>query len=179
MVDTLKGSDLANRKELRPGSIRILFAFDHWRRSVLLVAGDKSGKWKQWHKEAIPFCGTALCELSRRASERGEELMAGYVRWSEIREEMIARAGGEDAVKEDVRRIKAEAQGFKPAEARRARGFTQQQIADRMGVTKGRISQIEQGSISGQEVLARYAEALGGHLQQSIFFEDGDIIRVA
>lgn len=35
-----------------------------------------------------------------------------------------------------------------------------------MGVTKGRVSQIEQGKISGQDVLARYATALGGQLHQ-------------
>jgi DNA-binding XRE family transcriptional regulator len=105
--------------------------------------------------------------------------MKDYVEWSEIRAKAVDRAGGEAAFEEGKRQILAEAQGFRLAEARRARGLTQQQIADRMGVTKGRISQIEKGSISGQEVLARYAEALGGHLQQSIFFEDGDVLRIA
>ncbi|THV42286.1 helix-turn-helix domain-containing protein [Glycomyces buryatensis] len=105
--------------------------------------------------------------------------MKGYVRWSDIRSEAIERAGGAAAFEEGKRRILAEAQGFRLAELRRARGLTQLQIADRMGVTKGRVSQIEKGSISGQETLARYAEALGGHLSQSIFFEDGDVIRIA
>jgi hypothetical protein len=46
-------------KELRPPSterteIRILFVFDPWRSAVLLVAGDKSGRWKQWYRQAIP-----------------------------------------------------------------------------------------------------------------------------
>jgi hypothetical protein len=27
--------------------VRILFAFDPWRDSILLVAGDKSGRWTQ------------------------------------------------------------------------------------------------------------------------------------
>ena len=50
LVDRVKGSRLHNLKELRPGStgrteIRILFAFDPWRRAVLLVAGDKAGSW--------------------------------------------------------------------------------------------------------------------------------------
>jgi transcriptional regulator with XRE-family HTH domain len=48
-----------------------------------------------------------------------------------------------------------------------------------MGVTKGRVSQIEQGKISGLEVLARYAAALGGRLHQAIYFEDGDIAAIA
>jgi hypothetical protein len=48
-----------------------------------------------------------------------------------------------------------------------------------MGVTKGRVSQIEKGKVSGQEVLARYAVALGGRLHQAIYFEDGDIAAIA
>jgi len=31
-------------KELRSGTVRILLAFDPWRSSVLLVAGDKAGQ---------------------------------------------------------------------------------------------------------------------------------------
>ncbi|MFI5913751.1 transcriptional regulator [Dactylosporangium sp. NPDC051541] len=53
------------------------------------------------------------------------------------------------------------------------------QRADRMGVTKGRVSQIAQGQVSGQEVLARYAVALGGRLHQAIHFEDGDSTAIA
>jgi hypothetical protein len=47
------------------------------------------------------------------------------------------------------------------------------------GSYQGRTSQIEQGKISGQDVLARYAIALGGRLHQSIYFDDGDIAAIA
>lgn len=40
-------------------------------------------------------------------------------------------------------------------------GSTREQVAERMGSIKCRVSQIEQGLISGQEVLARYAPLLG------------------
>ncbi|WP_322778170.1 helix-turn-helix transcriptional regulator [Frankia sp. Cas4] len=69
--------------------------------------------------------------------------------------------------------------GHRLAEMRQVRGLTRQQVAERMGVTKGRISQIEQGSLSGQEVVARYAAALGGRLHQAIYFDDGDIAAIA
>ncbi|MGW4519310.1 helix-turn-helix domain-containing protein [Streptomyces sp. NPDC004393] len=69
--------------------------------------------------------------------------------------------------------------GHRLAEIRRGRGLTQEQVAERMGVTKGRVSQIEQGKISGQEVLARYAAALGGQLPQAIYFDNGDIAAIA
>ena len=55
LVDTIHGSTLANLNELRPGTTRILFAFDPWRSTILLVAGDKAGQWNDWYKTAIPL----------------------------------------------------------------------------------------------------------------------------
>lgn len=101
------------------------------------------------------------------------------MRWNDIRAEHVERAGGEGAVEAGKRELLAEVLGHRLAEVRRARNLTQQQVADRMGVTKGRVSQIEQGKVSGQEVLARYAAALGGRLHQAIYFDDGDIAAIA
>jgi hypothetical protein len=55
LVDTITGSSIANLKELRPGTVRILFVFDPWRSSILLVAGDKAGQWNAWYRHAIPL----------------------------------------------------------------------------------------------------------------------------
>ena len=55
LVDSIRGSTIANLKELRPGTVRILFCFDPWRSSILLVAGDKDGQWNKWYQEAIPL----------------------------------------------------------------------------------------------------------------------------
>lgn len=59
LVDRISGSRVHNLKELRPGSsgrseVRILFVFDPWRSAILLMGGDKSGRWKQWYQTAIP-----------------------------------------------------------------------------------------------------------------------------
>ncbi len=105
--------------------------------------------------------------------------MSGYVRWRDIRDGQVRRAGGEEAVEAGKRELLAEVIGHRLTEVRRSRGLTQQQVAERMGVTKGRVSQIERGKVSGQEVLARYAAALGGRLHQAIYFDDGDIAAIA
>lgn len=105
--------------------------------------------------------------------------MNSFVSWKDIRTEHVERAGGEAAVEAGKRELLAEVIGHRLAEVRRARAMTQQQIADKMGVTKGRVSQIEQGKIAGQDVLARYAAALGGRLHQAIYFDDGDIAAIA
>lgn len=69
-VDTISNSTIANLKELRPGTVRILFVFDPYRSAILLVAGDKSGKWNRWYDTAIP-----LAEERYKAylKERAEE----------------------------------------------------------------------------------------------------------
>lgn len=105
--------------------------------------------------------------------------MSSYVRWQDVRAEYVERAGGEETVEAGKEELLAQIVGHRLAEVRRARGFTQQQVAERMGVTKGRVSQIEQGKISGQEVVARFAAALGGRLHQAIYFDDGDIAVIA
>ena len=105
--------------------------------------------------------------------------MSGHVRWRDIRADQVARAGGETAVQTATDELLAEMIGHRLAEVRKARGLTQQQVADRMGVTKGRVSQIEQGKVSGQDVVARFAAALGGRLHQAIYFDDGDVAAIA
>ncbi len=77
LVDHVEHSSIQNLKELRPGSagsseLRVLFAFDPWRSAILLVAGDKSGNWKQWYLEAIPRAEHLLeIYLKERAEEEG------------------------------------------------------------------------------------------------------------
>jgi hypothetical protein len=77
-VDRVKGSSSTqhNVKELRPGSAgrrrgRILFVFDPQRKAVLLVAGDKAGRWKDWYQINIPIAEARYDEWLR--GERAEE----------------------------------------------------------------------------------------------------------
>src|SRR5262249_29171608 len=39
----------------RRSEIRILYILDPRRNAVLLVAGDKAGKWDAWYRQAIPL----------------------------------------------------------------------------------------------------------------------------
>ena len=99
-----------------------------------------------------------------------------FTKWSQIRDEQIERIGREEfeAGKEQML---AEARGWRLAEIRRRRGLTQAQVADRMGIGKSRVSQIERGRVSTREVLDRYVEALGGRLSLLADFGD-ELLRV-
>lgn len=57
VVDHLKTSRHANMKELRTskgGALRVLFAFDPRRNAILLLGGDKTGRWNDWYATAVP-----------------------------------------------------------------------------------------------------------------------------
>lgn len=68
-VDTLTGSKIANLKELRASTLRVLFVFDPRRTAVLLLGGDKRGDWRGWYVEAIPLAESIY---QRHLDELGE-----------------------------------------------------------------------------------------------------------
>ena len=56
-VDRIHTSRHQNIKELRAaqgGALRVLFIFDPQRRAILLLGGDKSGRWNEWYAAAVP-----------------------------------------------------------------------------------------------------------------------------
>jgi DNA-binding XRE family transcriptional regulator len=100
--------------------------------------------------------------------------MSGVKRWRETHhlERAVETAGGREAFDAGVGAMLDEARGWRLAELRKRREMTQEQVASRMGVSVARVSQIEAGSVSTQEVLARYIEALGGTLKLIADFGD-------
>lgn len=76
MADRIHGGRLHNLKELRPGSsgsseVRMLFVFDPDRRAVILVAGDKAGRWHRWYTECIPIAEARYAEYRESAEQGG------------------------------------------------------------------------------------------------------------
>ena len=69
LVDTIEGSRHPNMKELRVGTMRLLFAFDPRRTALLLIGGDKRGHWQEFYARAIPLADRLfdvhLAELER------------------------------------------------------------------------------------------------------------------
>jgi DNA-binding XRE family transcriptional regulator len=95
-------------------------------------------------------------------------------RWRESGhlERAVDTARGKEAFDAAVGKMLDEARGWRLADIRRRRGLTQEQVANRMGVSVVRISQIENGDVSTQDVLIRYIAALGGTLKLVADFGD-------
>ncbi len=75
-ADTLKGSKFTNMKELRfshsGAPIRILFAFDHKKRGVIILGGDKTGD-KRWYDKSIPKADKLYGEHIEKEKKKDEE----------------------------------------------------------------------------------------------------------
>jgi DNA-binding XRE family transcriptional regulator len=102
--------------------------------------------------------------------------MTEFPRWQDVRGGIVAGVGGEEAVTEARNRNQAYIDGHRLAERRKAMGLTQAQAAERMGVTKSRVSQIERGEVSTIDAVARYVQAIGGTIQISAVFGDDHYI---
>lgn len=87
-------------------------------------------------------------------------------------ERAVETAGGPAAFDSAVSEMLNNARGWRLAEMRKRRELTQEQVAQRMGVSVARISQIESGDVSTQDVLNRYITALGGTLKLIADFGD-------
>jgi hypothetical protein len=77
-VDTLKGSNYTNMKEIRfqaaDGVWRVAFAFDPRRSAILLVAGDKSGGGeKRFYRQLIETADSRFEDHLAKLKEKEEE----------------------------------------------------------------------------------------------------------
>ena len=100
--------------------------------------------------------------------------MSSVKRWRDTGhlERAVETAGGQEAFDAGVGEMLDQARGWRLAELRKRREMTQDQVAARMGISVARVSQIEGGSISTQDVLGRYIAALGGTLKLIADFGD-------
>lgn len=78
-ADTLKGSQIANLKELRfqfeNAPIRILFAFDPKQQAVIILAGSKQSN-KRWYDTNIPIAEKLFAEHLEKQGKVDEERTA-------------------------------------------------------------------------------------------------------
>jgi len=95
-------------------------------------------------------------------------------RWSDVRGKHVAAIGADD-VERGKDRLLVQVRAHRLADLRKRRGLTQRLVARAMGVTVGRVSQIENGELAGIDVLDRYVTALGGDLQIVANFGDEQI----
>ncbi|MEV2276876.1 helix-turn-helix domain-containing protein [Nocardiopsis sp. NPDC049922] len=95
--------------------------------------------------------------------------MSGYSEWD--RDGYVDRVGGPQEAEKRRRALLARVDAQRLIRIRKERGLTQAAVAERMGVTKGWVSQIEQGEVFTVDAIARYVHALGGELRLTADFD--------
>jgi hypothetical protein len=53
------------------GALRVLFLFDPRRQAILLLGGDKSGRWAEWYDCAIPAADDLYDDYLNELREEG------------------------------------------------------------------------------------------------------------
>lgn len=175
LVDRINGSRLHNLKELRPGSagcteVRILFVFDPARNAVLLIAGDKSGRWTEWYAEAIPAAESAYAAYLKGLWMSQEPEFFSYTR-DEFVDEFV-HPDDRAAVEQERQRRAIQVRAEYLVEMRKKAGMTQAEVAAAMSVSQQRVSAIERGTVAELNTLGDYIRALGGELKVIADFGD-------
>lgn len=97
--------------------------------------------------------------------------MTTFKKWSEVKATHVERIGIE-RIQNRVARLTLALHMQPLVDKRKSLHLTQKDVAEHMGITVGRVSQIEAGEVAGIDVLERYINALGGTLQLSATFSD-------
>ncbi|MGH3831859.1 MAG: helix-turn-helix domain-containing protein [Pseudonocardiaceae bacterium] len=99
--------------------------------------------------------------------------MTEWHTWDEVSAELGDALG---SAEERVRRVEQLRRGLvlrRLVEQRKRAGLRQVDVAERMGVSKARVSHIEHGAVATIELLARYLDAIGGRLEITAAFDGG------
>jgi DNA-binding Xre family transcriptional regulator len=165
LVDTLKGSKHPNMKELRRGSIRILFAFDPERSAVLLVGGDKRGQLAAVVQNGNSASGQDVRRTFGAASRKEEKEEVGATSmpktYAERAEELLSDPQHRADIERETNAILV---ANRLAELRQELGISQKALARQLGITQPRVSDLERAENIELLTLQRYVEALGGQL---------------
>jgi hypothetical protein len=112
--------------------VRLLFVFDAAREAIVLVAGDKAGRWRTWYAEAIPLAGERYAAYQK---PRGGGRRMKAVRWEDTKRQVRELNPDRDTPERVASRergraaMRAEQRGYQLAQLRKNTGLTQAQVA--------------------------------------------------
>lgn len=92
----------------------------------------------------------------------------------ELHEYMESRGIARESIAAEQEKTRERIEAYKLAQIRKLKDLTQASVAQSMGVSQKRISELERGELGSMrlDTLSRYVESLGGKLVASIEFPD-------
>lgn len=96
----------------------------------------------------------------------------------DIHEYIRTRGISEEELEAARQRAQAYEDAYNLAQIRKERELTQMEVAQRMGVSQKRVSELERGNpgVVQRDTLRRYIESLGGELISVARFPDREIV---
>ena len=99
--------------------------------------------------------------------------MTEWHTWDEVRDELADALGSSEERVQRVDQLRRELALQRLVELRKRAGLRKVDVAERMGVSKARVSHIEHGAVATIDLLARYLDAIGGRLEITAAFDGG------
>lgn len=99
--------------------------------------------------------------------------MTEWHTWDEVSAELGDALGSGEERAQCVEQLRRELVLRRLVEQRKRAGLRQVDMAERMGVSKARVSHIEHGAVATIDLLARYLDAIGGRLEITAAFDGG------
>ena len=99
--------------------------------------------------------------------------MSEWHSWDDVRRELGDALGSPEEQARRVEQLRREVAVARLVEMRKRAGLRQTDVAERMGISKARVSHIEHGAVATIELLARYLDAIGGRLEITAAFDGG------
>ena len=169
----IRGSRHGVMRELRVQSggrpIRVFYAFDPRRTSILLIGGDKTGN-DRFYEEYVPVVDSLYDEHLEELRKGGADLMSGRHSFSELTSDFTPeRRRRIDEMKRDL------LAQMPLHELRRARALTQRDMAKMLKVNQPAVSKLEQRADVYVSSLRSYIEAVGGKLKIVAEFPEGEV----
>jgi transcriptional regulator with XRE-family HTH domain len=97
--------------------------------------------------------------------------MSGHIKWSNLRDEVLARPGAEERLAKKRAETLEEIRLY---ELRHAEAVSQAELAGRLDVTQGAISKFEHAEDVRVSTLREYLDALGARLELVAVFDEED-----
>lgn len=96
----------------------------------------------------------------------------------DIHEYLTQRGISQEEIEASRARTQAYIDAYNLAQVRKERDLTQTEVAERMGVSQKRVSELERGNPGAiqRDTLRRYIESLGGELISVARFPDREIV---
>jgi hypothetical protein len=158
-----EGAATSGRKHPHPVRLRPR------RTAILLIGGDKTNRWDRWYDETVPIADRLYDEHLEKFGNRRRAVMSGRKNFDELRHKLRSDAGARVKV-DQYRHVMKDALAL--ADLREERRVTQQEVADKLGISQPNISRVEHQEDVYLSTLRGYVDVLGGHLEVRAVFSD-------